>query len=236
MPTDISESKKLERGNLFYGRYRHSVVAYLFEANTLRSIRHGRVKTHKDLDSNIDFRISVLERKINYGGSWGGNRSRTDGTFSEQDIIALHHTLDWLQDSGDDKLVIYDNWIQIYTNDYQRLTKHEFWQHLSRVKLTTAEITHDADVIKQTNPQYRIRHYFRDRRLESDDLSRLVKFVENYQDEIKISPSFRQRLLVKKYRWLCSSQFFDTNNPNIQLLFEMSFPGLLRKTYRIEPR
>jgi hypothetical protein len=40
----------------------------------------------------------------------------------------------------------------------------------------------------------------------------------------------------QRRRWMTSNMFIDTSNPHIQMLFEMSFPGLLRKTYRIEPR
>ncbi len=236
MPMDLLESKPLPRGTLFYNRYRYSVSAYLFEAAVLRSPRLGRVRDHISLDENIEFRDQMLKRNINYGGSWRGNRTRPGKSFSADDILALHETLDWLESNDQDKVVLSDNWLQIYTNDYQSIQHTEFWQRLQHVKLTRVEITHEPDVIQLKDPQHTLRHYFRERWLEAPTIEKLIKFCENYSQEIRLSPSLQERVTGQRRRWMTSNMFIDTSNPHIQLLFEMSFPGLLRKTYRIEPR
>ena len=236
MPMDLLESKSRPRGTLFYNRYQYGISAYLFEAAVLRSPRSGRVRDHSTLDENIEFKHQILNRNINYGGSWRGNRTRPGKSFTADDVLALHECLDWLESNTEDKIVLYDNWIQIYTNDYSSIQRHAFYQHLQHVKLTQAEITHAPDVIQLKNPQHSLRHYFRERWLEEPVVEKLIKFCENYQQEIRLSPNLQDRMTGQRRRWMTSNMFIDTNNMHIQMLFEMSFPGLLRKTYRIEPR
>lgn len=236
MPMDLSEFKRRQRGSLFYNQYHYSVSAYLFEASTLRSPRYGIVKDHDSLDENIEFRDQILKRNINYGGSWHGNRTRPNTGFTADDILALHECLDWVQSNKLDKIVFYDNWLQIYTNDVSNLKQQQFWPYLKHVKFAVADITHAHDVIKLRNPQHTLRHYFKERWLEEAVITKLINFCDNYSAEIRLSPSLQERVKDQRRRWMTSNLFFDTSNPHIEMLFEMTFPGLLRKTYRIEPR
>lgn len=236
MPMDLSGFKRQQRGTLFYRRYRYSINAYLFEAAVLRSPRHGLIKDHATLDENIQFRDQVLKRNINYGGSWRGNRTRPGAGFTADDVLALHECLDWLHTNEQDKVIFYDNWLQIYTNDVVNLQQQQFWRYLKHVKFNMADVTHAEDVIKLRNPQHTLRHYFKERWLEEAIVDKLRRFLENYASEIRFSPSLQERVSGHRRRWMTSNAFFDTSNPHLQMLFEMSFPGLLRKTYRIEPR
>lgn len=236
MPAALSGFKRQQRGRLFYGQYRYSISAYLFEAAVLRSHRHGRVKDHETLDRNIQFRDEIIKRNINYGGSWRGNRTRPGKTFGADDVLALHETLDWLEANGQDKVIFYDNWLQIYTNDVAAVQAQQFWQYLRHTKCTIADVTHPEDVIKLRNPKHSLRHYLKERWLEEAVVVKLNNFFANYCQEIRLSPGFQQRIGEQRRRWMTSNAFFDTNNQHLQMLFEMTFPGLLRKTYRIEPR
>ena len=150
------------------------------------------------------------------------------------DLERLHGELDTIRDHS--KIVISYNILYIYSNDVaglQRLANLPYVHFNSSVR---AVINKPRDVVLKADSPFKLRSYFKDRRLEESDLETLSKFFNSRQESYGLTPYFRSRLNSRSWLWVQRHNFIDHNDMKDITMLNLVVPGIIRKTLPIQAK
>jgi hypothetical protein len=101
------------------------------------------------------------------------------------------------------------------------------------MSFTEAVINKPRDVVLLKNPKHTHRSYFRYKKITQQQKHNLVKFLENQQNFVRLSPSLLDWLDNRFFR---SQDYFFIDHDGVNWLTMLSLvcPDIIRKTMQIE--
>jgi hypothetical protein len=212
--------RTVESDRLFYDQYHYCV---LFRQNELSAIRG--LQSH-----NIDQVIAMRNR-------WRNLPSSSRGSITQDVIQNLHSMCQFLSARQDRfKIVISMDYGYVYTNDLDLVREIRSIPWISTYDLKKVSVTRPRDVVVLQNPQWQQRSYFKSLRVSVDQQEKLKAFLTSRQN-IKVGPGLRAWLdKINSRPWnnyTLGYFFFDHNDDGELFLFQIAFPGLIRKTVPI---
>lgn len=220
MNLDLTNFRTVNSDRLFYDQYHYCV---LFRQTELSAIRG--LQTH-----NIDQVIAMRNR-------WRNMSSSSKNVITDDVVQRLHTMCKFLQTKQDRvKIVISMDYGYLYTNDLSIVQEIQNIPWISTYDLKKVAITRARDVVVLQNPQWTQRSYFKSRRIAVDQQQKLNAFLTSRQN-IKMGPGLKTWLdKIHARPWnnyTLDYFFFDHNNDGELFLFQIAFPGLIRKTVPI---
>lgn len=220
MNLDLTNFRTVNSDRLFYDQYHYCV---LFRQTELSAIRG--LQTH-----NIDQVIAMRNR-------WRNMSSSSKNVITDDVVQRLHTMCKFLQTKQDRvKIVISMDYGYLYTNDLSIVQEIQNIPWISTYDLKKVAITRARDVVVLQNPQWSQRSYFKSRRIAVDQQQKLKAFLTSRQN-IKMGPGLKTWLdKIHTRPWnnyTLDYFFFDHNNDGELFLFQIAFPGLIRKTVPI---
>ena len=199
------------RNSLYFDQFRYVALFFVKEASALRSLEPKNIDRTIDFRNNWKFRVTNDERQC------------------------LHETAGYLRSLKNSfKTSISYNWIYFYTN---HLSDIDFLATQSPMtkngRTRQAVVTHSKDVVGLRNPKHLFRTYVKSHKPEPHQRESLASFLYNNQQEIRISPGFRDFLKDSRRMWLGDSYFIDHNDMRLVTALALINPNLIRKTLPI---
>jgi hypothetical protein len=218
----------VERTNLWFDKFSHSVLFNIKEASALRNM------SHKSIDQYIKWKIQWGSRSTpNYGGSWRElpqNISLNDTTINN-----LRQLCDFfIEDKRDRKISISRNTVTVYTNDKTLITdisELNFINH-SKTHIRNLKQVGIPNTIRKQQSDYKFRSYFRHSRISLDQMSRLRNFL-TAQEDCSLSPALKAWMTQPKWRHLEDYFYLDHNCNSIVTMMVLFMPRIIRKTVPI---
>lgn len=217
---DLSNFRTVDSDRLFYDQYLYCALFRQVELSAIRGLR----------PQHIDQVIAMRNR-------WRQMSNNSRGTITTDVIERLHRICRFLQARQDRlKIVISMDYGYVYTNDLEILQDIRDMAWISIYDLKQVRITRPRDVVVKQNPTHTSRSYLRDMRVSKEQRVRMQTYLQQ-RETIKIGPGLKSWLgksgtnyashLVQSYF------FFDHNDDGELFLFQLAFPGLIRKTVPI---
>ena len=209
---------------LFYGEYRYCASGELDYAKLLRGFDRNaldcKLKAYQTLDRNMGFFTAYNFR---YHG-----RVINNATYEN-----LHDFLTLLQSiSGNIKTLLGWHNVYVYTNDCSIVKTILKSPGISNPIVTEAHISHPPKTIVKKSSKYRYRCYLKNTTLTTNTHNRIQKFFTDHADSVKASKTFSE-WLENDYKYCRDYFFFDYNEPGMELIFEMMFPGIIKERFEI---
>lgn len=222
--------REVAKDRWFYDQWQYSMTFCLQEATCLRDL------DHKSIDQTLENRRKW--RQIQQQ-RWQRGQTILVNTLNFQDITEqisqdLHAVADMLLNSQCKfKSVVSINTAWIYTNDLKLLKQLSNLSCIKHVGFSQAVIKRSRNVILLKNSQYHHRSYFRMQKLTGQQKQTLVKFLENHQSFVRLSPSLENWLMDG---FLRTQDYFFVDHKDIGWLTMLSLvsPNSIRKTMQIE--
>lgn len=151
---------------------------------------------------------------------------------TEQD---LHAFLDWLltaRRSVDFKLVTSNHVARLYSNDLEFLTSAASLPYVNSVEYSQVALDRPRDTIRLKTANHRYRSYFRSIKFTDAQKRNLVNFLNNSQQEIRISPGLA-RWAEFDYYHTYDYFFIDHNDMSWLTMLSLIRGGVIRKTMEI---
>ena len=138
-----------------------------------------------------------------------------------------------IENSNKFKIVVSINTVWVYTNELSLLTKLADLSCVKDMSFTEAVINKPRDVVLLKNPKHTHRSYFRYKKITQQQKHNLVKFLENQQNFVRLSPSLLDWLDNRFFR---SQDYFfiDHDGVNWLTMLGLVCPDIIRKTMQIE--
>lgn len=211
------EIKKSDK--LFFDQYRYCIKVQLSEASALRSFDHEIINLTLDLRKNNLLKFpprSYTKRQRN---------------ITEKVRNDLHITCDFFLDKLDYLKIVFHSttFFYIYTNDLTIIDQIARQQlPMNVLKLTEREINRPKNTIRLRNSNKKARVFFRCVTVTQDQKSHLLRFFENNQEQLRLSPSFEEFLHNSSYRYLQSNFFFDVSDIRLIEMINIIVPEIIR--------
>lgn len=217
---DLSNFRTVDSDRLFYDHYVYCALFRQTELSAIRGLQH----------QHIDQVIAMRNR-------WRQMSHNSKGTITDDVVERLHRTCEFLSARQDRlKIVISMDYGYVYTNDLAIIQEIRDMAWISIYDLKQVRITRPRDVVVLQNPQHCSRSYLKDMRVSREQRVRMQSYLQQ-RETIKIGPGLKS--------WLDKSQgnyashlvqsyfFFDHNDDGELFLFQLAFPGVIRKTVPI---
>lgn len=224
--------KKSDR--LFYDRFRYCARVKVKGATALRNLPADSLQ--QALDSiNQNFRMQM--RHINYGGNWRSQYNNDDVSI-QKTLVDLGDFVEQIHPHINDiHLMLYSNWVYIYTNDYDLCQTVCNKPYVTYAGVTEIEIDRPRGTMRVPGSEFKHRSYFKERWIPNEKMAPLKSFLL-VQKDIKLCNSFKRALNDfpgnnKKNFWLQRHYHFDHNDPKIVFMIEMIMSGVIRQTVTI---
>lgn len=133
------------------------------------------------------------------------------------------------------KLIFYRDWAYVYTNDRAWLDQLSSLPYMRCVTKTQARVCLPNDVVLLKTPHHKLRTYFRESRLDRDQVLRLSRFVTTHSEVFRPSPGL-VACLARDYSYLSRHHFLDHNDHKDLLLLQLALPGMIRATLPIQAK
>lgn len=184
---------------------------------------------HQQIDHSIWVRKEWQKRSINFGGSWY-NRSKIITDHMTQN---LHDVCDFLlADQTPRKLVFTTDHLYVYANDVGLFVRMARTGTSDLLAISQAKLSGTPGTIVLKNPQYKLRTYFKNLRLDANNSESVKQFLIN-QSDIRLSPTLRA-WTQQKWQMVQSHYFLDHDHASVIMMLNMINPNLVRKTLDIE--
>lgn len=205
------------RSTLYYNRYRFSVHFNFKEAYSLRYPQN---------------KISMMltwRYQMRYHGEIPDSIASYIPT-----VLAMREYLDGLDDI---KIVLYQDFVYLYTNDPDIADHLEAQEYIRNVFVTEADLVKPAGVVELKNPRWAYRSYFRERYLGEERGSTLSRFLVSRKDCFGYSSTLYSRMQSEhSLRRSMSHYFVDHNDLRDIQMLDLVCPGIIRKTLPIKAK
>ena len=220
---DTSSFRTVESDRLFYDRYNYCVLFRQTELSALRGLNAD----------HIDSTVAMLNRWRN--SSQSGRPYRP--AISELARLQLHQTCAFLQAHRDRfKLVISFEYGYLYTNDLKIIEDLKDQTPVWIYEVKKIAVTRPKDTVLLRNPQHEFRTYLKNRQSSHEERVRIKRYFEQ-RDSIRVSPGLQTWLKRHDSQlWNCYINdyfFFDHVDNGELFMFQLAFPGFIRKTMPI---
>jgi hypothetical protein len=216
--------KTVSKDRLFFDQYEYCFNFKLEELSTLRELDHVAI------DRELDYRSTWRQRHPNFGGSWRGRREE----ITEKHRINCHNLCDYLLSKQDYKLVIYNDWGYVYSNDLAMLRSMEQLEYVTpaSIKQVVLDIPRDSILIKSSEHEWR--SYFFAGRMTDQQRESLRNFLAN-QTDIRIGPGLKRFLSGRQstHHYINDNAFIDHNGQGIIMMLGLILPRAIRKTLKL---
>jgi hypothetical protein len=222
------------RDRLYYDRYEWCIDALCTDAFCLKSSAPDLMTYLFTVQEKWQYRNAARLRThsnrgiSNIGGSWQVPHTAADATVCEN----LTRLAEMIWRHGDIKPVIHYNWIYLYTNDATTVV-----QQLKDIGLHTglavrqAVINRERGTVLRRDPCFRLRSYFREKRVTEEQKRSLAAVLLNQEDAM-ISGSMRA-WLTDSSSWCRGHFYVDHSSDHMCVLIGMIVPNLLGRTLKI---
>ena len=223
---------------LYYDRYEYCVH---WSQTGIRNIGH-------DLDrARLHQTFRDWDHQPEWQSNWYNRNRDLKKPQVRQDLETVQSYLAQQREQGlDFKLVFGWNCVYIYTND---VTVSDVFQHIKngvRLQITQVQVQGSPDIISLVKPRHSFRTYFRRREFSEQERDVLLRWVNNQQDQVHMSPALRQWLepthqgkkvfglalqwTGPRSRW-SSTHFYIEHDDSVYLtMLQMIKPGIIRRT------
>lgn len=203
------------RSTLYYNRYLYSVHAYLKDAYSLR------------------YPVDKIEMML----IWKYQRHNLFGDGHVPHLPDLKNFKQFVQEQQDIKMVLFSNFVYLYTNDATIPQKLQDLPYVKNVFLHQADLVLPHDILIRENPQWKYRSYFRERYLGEERGNILSRFLLNRKDCFGYSNTLNSRMQDESGLRRCQSHYFVEHNDLRDLtMLDLVCPGIIRKTLPIQAK
>jgi hypothetical protein len=207
----------VSKDRLFYDQYRYSICISLAEARCLRS------KTAEELAKIICYHNRAPRL-------WGNNRPIIEG----KTLNHLNQMFDQLNRVRDKvKIIISYNILYIYSNNMDILKNLARLPYVIYNNGAEAQVDRPRDVVLRSNPKYKLRSYFREQLISSDESQRLINFLQQSRDYYGVTNYF---FTILRKRYIPRYMFIDYNDEKDITMLSLICPGLIRKTMPVQAK
>ena len=220
-------TKTLERPNLWFREYDHCLRFYINEGSVLRYKNH-------DVIDRVIARRKEWGRVMSHSpqpGSWAWRPLE----ITDQDLRNLHQMCDFfLHEKRTYKIMIFGNWVYIYTKDPTLLDDISRLDLLDPTQMirTQLRLIGKPDTIVQKNPRYAKRSFFRNLSLSQNQKDSMFNFLAT-QDRIRISPALKHAMSSQYITRTMDYFFIDHNDDAVLIMLSLIVPNIIRKTLPI---
>lgn len=209
---------------LFYDHWQYCVHFRLDEVSALRDSL-DRASIDELLDRRQQWRERVRQR-------WPQNNF-VRGHDAITDVVRtnLYDFAEFLTLATEPyKMVITVNHCRIYSNNTNLLERIGRLPFVHGAGYSRAQVTRARNTIALQNPQHQLRSYFKNVKLNSDEKTQIVNFLN--QQEVRISPALKEWVATPFNR--TQDYFFVDHGSELWLtMLSLVRPGLIRKTVQI---
>jgi hypothetical protein len=222
--------KVRKRDRLFYDQYRYCLHITLQDLYCLRDITNPNIG-FKDFAEGIVKRLNRnAELTRHWGRAWAQSYSKEqlDTIIADLNNLAIelwpHRTRIKMTFSGNSGYV--------YSDDLSLLRIVEKKNCSRAWSLTEAAVDRPKNTIQLTKSDYKIRSYFKERRLNLNQKKQLHDFLTN-QTDVKITGSMAYWFSQHDRFWTRSYFFIDHTSELTTTMLEMLQPDLIRRSFPI---
>ena len=238
MKTKKPEITTVIKTQLYYDRYAYCVH---WSQTGIRNIGH-------DLDQA---QLHRTFRDWDHEPEWQSNWYNRNGDLKKpqvrKDLETVQSYLARQREQGlDFKLVFGWNCVYVYTND---VTVSDVFRHIKsgvRLRITQVQVQGSPDIISLVKPRHSFRSYFRRKEFSEQEQDVLLRWVQNQQDQVHMSPALRQWLesplmaktpfgapsiwIRPRSRWSSTHFYIEHDNSVYLTMLQMIKPGIIRRT------
>lgn len=205
-----------QRSSLFYNQYEWAGHFTVSHVNLARGC-------------TVDSLHERVNRRQMYYSNW-----RENNKPSAEDIIKLCDFMPVIQNlKTHSKIVFYQHWLYVYTNQFQVLSKLSQLDQVSHSEIFRATVTLDKDVIFLQQPRHPWRSYFCSGRILPESAQLLLRFFETRPQQYYVTRGFKRRL-QSNCVYLNGDSFVEYQDPGDIKLLDLISPGLIRRTVAVK--
>lgn len=217
---DLAVFRTVESDRMFYDQYQYCV---LFRQPELSAIR-GLDNRH-------------IESVINMRNRWRTGSSSNRPRIGQDVVEQLHKTCRFLKARQDRFKIIFSfEYGYLYTNDTDIIEDIINLPYVSIYELKKVVVTRPKDTVVLKNPKHSQRSFMKNRNVTPEQRIHLRRYFDQ-RDSIRPGPGFRSWLekseLASWNYYVLDYFFFDHNDDGELLMFQLAFPGIIRKTIPI---
>ena len=221
------------KDRLYYNRFEYAMGFCLDEVSCLRELDHVYIDTV--IERRQAWREVAQQRWHKANNTVGHILSHRRKEITDQTITNLHELADVLISSECEfKLVVSINQGYVYTNNPTLIDQLDQLTSLTHRSYTRAVITRPRDTIQLKNPRHQYRSYFRLAKLTADQKAQLVRFLQNQQENVRLSPAL-EAWIDHPFNRTQDYFFVDYDSVLWLTMLALVHPGLIRKTMQIIP-
>ena len=238
MKTKKPEITTVIKTQLYYDRYAYCVH---WSQTGIRNIGH-------DLDrSQLHETFEAWDHEPEWQSNWHNRTRYLKKPQVRKDLETVQSYLAQQREQGVDfKLVFGWNCVYIYTND---VTVSDVFRHIKsgvRLRITQVQVQGSPDIISLVKPRHSFRTYFRRKEFSEQEQDVLLRWVQNQQDQVHMSPALRQWLepthqgkkvfglalqwTGPRSRWSSTHFYIEHDNSVYLTMLQMIKPGIIRRT------
>ena len=226
---DLNLNLKENTDRLFYDQYQYSLKLRMKDFSCLREIRN----TDKDLVEVAAVVTKRHDQRANYS-KFFTTSYRSVAVTNKLDLENLLHFLELIWPVKDQfKPVFSGDWGYVYSNDKQLLESIGNLPYVHAYYIKQAVINRPKDTVLLQSSPYQFRSFLRERLWTPDEKARILTYLEK-QPGIKISRGLLHWLKYDtRWHWSRRYHYFDHNDAKIELMLQLIYPGIIRKTMPI---
>jgi hypothetical protein len=218
--------KSVASDRLFYDHWQYCVHFRLDEVSALRESL-DRATIDELLNRRQQWRERVRQR-------WPHNNF-VRGHDAITDVVRtnLYDFAEFLSLTTEPyKMVITVDHCRIYSNSTNLLERIGRLPFIHNPGYSRAQVTRARNTIALRNPQYQLRSYFRNIKLNSEEKTQIINFLN--QQEIRMSPAL-QEWINSPFNRTQDYFFVDHDSESWLTMLSLVSPGIIRKTMHIIP-
>ena len=236
MKMDISYWNNYNPGIKFHDTTKQYFGKYLWRLVIQAEAGRLLVDLKNSLEDALEHRKSV-NKSYNYGGSWWNNRN---GNLDKVDLNLLRSVHDIkIKLSNDMRIRIEEPHIQFYAEDEATLksiadmldSKLCIESVSSPKDAATEKLLREGVILRKGDVGYDYKVVLRDGRYAPDTKQRLLNYLDNLGDEVKLSKTCRE-MLTKTYPSMWGVYFY-TNDPKLVTFISLMDTGLVSNIHRV---
>lgn len=227
---DSNLELKKHTDRLFYDQYRYGLKLRMKDFSCLREIRKADVVL-KQVEAVVRRRF---EQRCNYSRFFNRRDLPTELSSRQYDLDSLIKMLHLLWPMRDQiKATFSGDWGYIYSDDKKLLQSISSQHYVHSYYIKEAVVTRPKDTVVLQTSLYQFRSFLKERQWTLDDKTRILAYLEN-QPGIKISRGLAYWLKYDtRWHWSRRYHYFDHNDAKIELMLQLIYPGIIRKTMPI---
>ena len=232
MITSNPKIKNKKRDRYFYDKYKYSITFLIPFSTTLRGCTNPNWhEIHLENRVRKRFELHKNSNRFFKGFAWINKLKEANPDDLVFNLKKVYTLLNKVKSS---KIVYYNDWITIFTNTLD-CVPDATQLSANNIRISEAELSIPRGYVTCRHSQHKYRIYLRHTLPSKEEHNNMKQFINTYKDYIFQSRVFSEWIQDdwNRYRPAEYYFFFETDEPGLSDMLDISVPGLRSRVCKI---